>query len=157
MPDPLAKSFYQRFREANQRNLAVNDRVNRVWSLFTPAVTFLTELGLLVVWGCGIWLVSNKQITVGVLALCGALTYGELAARFPRDGGVYAYLLETCGRRVAFLYGWMCMAVMDPGLCAAARGRSGRYCRRRCTGTMRTTVSRSAGGRIAGRSRWRLP
>ena len=57
----------QRFREANVRNLAVNDRVNKVWSLFTPAVTFLTEVGLLVVWGFGIWQVSKHQITVGVL------------------------------------------------------------------------------------------
>lgn len=57
----------QRFREANIRNLAVNDRVNKVWSLFTPAVTFLTEVGLLVVWGFGIWQVSKHEITVGVL------------------------------------------------------------------------------------------
>lgn len=57
----------QRFREANMRNLAVNDRVNKVWSLFTPTVTFLTEIGLLVVWGFGIWQVSKHEITVGVL------------------------------------------------------------------------------------------
>ncbi|MFN5580631.1 MAG: ABC transporter ATP-binding protein [Akkermansiaceae bacterium] len=57
----------QRFRDANARNLAVNDRVNKVWSLFTPTVTFLTEVGLLVVWGFGIWQISNDKITVGVL------------------------------------------------------------------------------------------
>ncbi len=57
----------QRFREANARNLAVNDRVNKVWSLFTPTVTVLSETGLLVVWGFGIWLVSRHQISVGVL------------------------------------------------------------------------------------------
>ncbi len=57
----------QRFREANARNLAVNNRVNKVWSLFTPTVTFLTEAGLLVVWGFGIWQVSKNEITVGVL------------------------------------------------------------------------------------------
>jgi ATP-binding cassette subfamily B protein len=57
----------QRFRDANARNLAVNDRVNKVWSLFTPTVTFLTEVGLLVVWGFGIWQISHDKITVGVL------------------------------------------------------------------------------------------
>ena len=57
----------QRFKDANKHNLAVNDRVNRVWSLFSPTVTLLTEIGLLVVWAFGIWQVSNKQITVGVL------------------------------------------------------------------------------------------
>jgi APA family basic amino acid/polyamine antiporter len=56
---------------------------------------------------------------VGVLTICGALTYGELAARFPRDGGVYVYLLETYGPAIAFLYGWMCLLVLDPGVTAA--------------------------------------
>ncbi|ANY15578.1 ABC transporter ATP-binding protein [Bordetella pseudohinzii] len=62
------KREVQRFREANNRNLEVNDRVNTVWSLFSPTVTLLTEIGLLVVWIFGIWQVSQKQITVGVLA-----------------------------------------------------------------------------------------
>ena len=57
----------QRFREANARNLAVNNRVNKVWSLFTPTVTFLTEIGGLVVWVFGIWQVSQRHISVGVL------------------------------------------------------------------------------------------
>ncbi|QDX82537.1 ABC transporter [Denitratisoma sp. DHT3] len=69
----VVKAFAQerrevaRFREANQHNLAINDRVNRVWSLFSPTVTLLTETGLLVVWAFGIWQVSKNQITVGVL------------------------------------------------------------------------------------------
>ena len=57
----------QRFRAANAINLAVNDRVNRIWSLFSPTVTLLTEIGLLVVWAFGIWQVSKNEITVGVL------------------------------------------------------------------------------------------
>src|SRR5512143_2692901 len=57
----------QRFREANRHNLAVNDRINRTWSLFSPSVTLLTEIGLLVVWAFGIWQVAHDQITVGVL------------------------------------------------------------------------------------------
>jgi ATP-binding cassette subfamily B protein len=57
----------QRFREANRANLAVNDRLNRTWSLFSPTVTLLTDIGLLVVWAFGIWQVSQGEITVGVL------------------------------------------------------------------------------------------
>ncbi|WP_370652331.1 ABC transporter ATP-binding protein [Herminiimonas sp.] len=69
----VVKAFAQekreaaRFREANKHNLAINDRVNKVWSLFSPTVTFLTEIGLLVVWALGIWQVSQGLITVGVL------------------------------------------------------------------------------------------
>jgi ATP-binding cassette subfamily B protein len=57
----------QRFSEANQRNLEVNDRLNKTWSLFTPTVSLLTDIGLLVVWAFGVWLVSKSAITVGVL------------------------------------------------------------------------------------------
>ena len=57
----------QRFLQANKYNLAQNDRLNKIWALFTPTVTLLTELGLLVVWGFGIYQVSEHEITVGVL------------------------------------------------------------------------------------------
>ncbi len=69
----VVKAFSQeareatRFQAANQQSLAINDRVNRVWSLFGPTVTVLTEIGLLIVWAFGIWQVSQGAITVGVL------------------------------------------------------------------------------------------
>lgn len=56
---------------------------------------------------------------MGLIAMCGALCYSELAVRFPHAGGEYVYLREGYGGRVAFLYGWMSAAVMDPGLAAA--------------------------------------
>ena len=70
----VVKAFAQekreasRFRSANKHNLAVNDRVNFLWSLFSPTVTLVTEVGLLVVWAFGIWQVANHQVTVGVLS-----------------------------------------------------------------------------------------
>jgi ATP-binding cassette subfamily B protein len=69
----VVKAFAQesreaaRFRDANRHNLAVNDRLNKTWSLFSPTVALLTEIGLLVVWAFGIWQVSKNDITVGVL------------------------------------------------------------------------------------------
>ena len=69
----VVKAFAQEDREnnrfilANQRNLEVNDRVNRIWSSFAPTVTLLTEVGLLVVWAFGIYQVAHETITVGVL------------------------------------------------------------------------------------------
>src|SRR6267154_1445297 len=79
---------------------------------------FLTPAGMAKSLGSPFWLLL-VWVVVGTLAVCGALCYGEIAARFPRDGGIYVYLLETCGRRIAFLYGWMCLLVLDPGLTAA--------------------------------------
>ena len=69
----VVKAFAQeareaaRFRAANRQNLAVNDRLNKTWSLFSPTVSLLTDLGLLVVWAFGIWQVSRGRVTVGVL------------------------------------------------------------------------------------------
>jgi APA family basic amino acid/polyamine antiporter len=56
---------------------------------------------------------------MGAVALCGALCYSELAVRYPQAGGEYVYLRQGYGGRVAFLYGWMSAAVLDPGLAAA--------------------------------------
>jgi APA family basic amino acid/polyamine antiporter len=48
----------------------------------------------------GLWLVG------GILAICGALCVGELAASLPRAGGEYVYLREAYGPMPAFLSGW---------------------------------------------------
>jgi APA family basic amino acid/polyamine antiporter len=42
-------------------------------------------------------------IVGGLLALCGALAYGELGAAMPRAGGEYLYLREAFGRSFAFM------------------------------------------------------
>lgn len=69
----VVKAFAQeeresnRFLEANTRNLEVNDRINKTWSLFAPTVSLLTEMGILVIWGFGIVMIMNDAITVGVL------------------------------------------------------------------------------------------
>ena len=70
----VVKAFAQedrearRFRDANRHNLIINDRLNKTWSLFSPTVSLLTEIGLLVVWAFGIWQVSRGDITVGILS-----------------------------------------------------------------------------------------
>jgi len=48
----------------------------------------------------------------GVLALFGALTLAELAAMYPRSGGVFVYLDEAFGPLPAFLFGWSQLAVI---------------------------------------------
>jgi amino acid transporter len=54
-------------------------------------------------------------IVGGVLALCGALTYAELGALFPRSGGIYVYLREAFGPLTAFLFGWAELWIIRPG------------------------------------------
>ncbi|HWA16599.1 MAG TPA: amino acid permease, partial [Gemmatimonadales bacterium] len=51
----------------------------------------------------------------GVVAVCGALTYAELAAMFPRSGGIYVFLREAFGPVTAFLFGWAELLIIRPG------------------------------------------
>lgn len=51
----------------------------------------------------------------GLVAVCGALTYAELAALFPKSGGIYVYLREAFGPTLAFLFGWAELLIIRPG------------------------------------------
>lgn len=55
----------------------------------------------------------------GGVAFCGALTYSELVGLFPKAGGIYVFLKETYGKRMAFLYGWVVLSVITSGSIAA--------------------------------------
>jgi APA family basic amino acid/polyamine antiporter len=79
---------------------------------------FLTPAGMAKSLGSPFWLLIVWMV-MGAMAACGALCYGELASRFPEAGGGYVYLREAYGPGLAFLYGWKCFLVMDPGITAA--------------------------------------
>lgn len=51
-----------------------------------------------------------------VVALTGALTLAELAAMYPRPGGLYVYLREAYGPLPAFLFGWTKLLLLQPAL-----------------------------------------
>ncbi len=69
----VVKAFAQESREierfvaANDRVLEANDRVNVVWSFCGPLFSLFSEIGLLVVWAAGAWLVFGGSVTVGGL------------------------------------------------------------------------------------------
>jgi len=69
----VVKAFAQearevdRFTAANDRVLDANDRVNVVWAFFGPLVSLFSEIGLLVVWAAGAWMVFSGSVTVGML------------------------------------------------------------------------------------------
>lgn len=56
----------------------------------------------------------------GVLALCGALCYAELAAALPRSGGEYALLTRLLHPLAGFLAGWVSLVVGFAAPVAAA-------------------------------------
>ena len=79
---------------------------------------FLTPAGMAKSLGSPFWLLM-VWLVMGGITISGALCFGELAGRYPQAGGLYVYLREAFGERVAFLYGWMSLLVMDPGVTAA--------------------------------------
>ena len=103
---------------ALKRELGTWSVVALVISEVVAVGIFLTPATMARTLGSPFWLLVVWLI-MGLMALSGALCYGELAARLPRAGGGYVYLREAYGRPVAFLYGWKCLLVMDPGITAA--------------------------------------
>jgi basic amino acid/polyamine antiporter, APA family len=63
----------------------------------------------------------------GVVSLCGALVYAELATRHPETGGEYAFLSRGMGRGVAFVFAWARMTVIQTGAIAAVAFVFGDY------------------------------
>ena len=56
----------------------------------------------------------------GIVSLLGALVLGELAARRPLDGGLYAYLRDAFHPALAFVFGWMLLFIAMSGGAASA-------------------------------------
>ncbi|WP_411287455.1 APC family permease [Phenylobacterium sp.] len=51
----------------------------------------------------------------GLVSLVGALCYAELASTYPHAGGDYHYLARAFGKRLAFLYAWARLSVIQTG------------------------------------------
>ncbi len=68
-----------------------------------------TAGSMMLVWAAG-----------GVVALCGALTLAEIAAMYPRAGGIYVYLNEAYGPLPAFLVGWLFLVIAPASIGAVA-------------------------------------
>jgi APA family basic amino acid/polyamine antiporter len=63
----------------------------------------------------------------GLTAICGALSYAELAAAMPQSGGEYHYLSITYHRSVGFLSAWVSLIVGFSAPIAAASVACGKY------------------------------
>ena len=68
-----------------------------------------------------LWLVG------GVVALCGAFCYAELAAMFPRSSGEYNFLTRTYNPAIGFLAGWLSATVGFAAPVALAAMAFGQY------------------------------
>ena len=63
----------------------------------------------------------------GIVSLCGALVYAELAARHAETGGENVFLQRGLGDGAAFLFAWSRMTVIQTGAIAAVAFAFGEY------------------------------
>ncbi|GGG47069.1 APC family permease [Hymenobacter glacieicola] len=85
-------------------------------SLGFQVLDIKSGFALLMLWAVG-----------GIIALCGALSYGELAAAMPRSGGEYHYLSRIYHPALGFLSGWVSATVGFAAPTALAAMALGRY------------------------------
>ena len=84
--------------------------------IFTTSGLLMRDLGSPLVM-LGLWTIG------GTIALCGALSYGELGAAIPRAGGEYTFLSELYHPLLGFLSGWTSFFVgFSAPIAAAAIG-----------------------------------
>jgi APA family basic amino acid/polyamine antiporter len=86
-----------------------------------------TSLGFQVLGTHSVFALLLLWVIGGVVALCGALAYGELAAAMPRSGGEYHYLSKIFHPSIGFLSGWVSVTVGFAAPVALAAMALGNY------------------------------
>jgi APA family basic amino acid/polyamine antiporter len=74
-------------------------------------------------------------LAAGAISFLGSLTFAELGSMLPEAGGEYVYLRESYGPFIAFLYGWVLLAVIQSGSISAVAVTFGEYATRLAGGT----------------------
>ena len=109
-PPPQRVEFVKAISRLDATALVVGSMIGS--GIFIVSADILRQVhspGLLL----AVWLLS------GVVTLLGALTYGELAAMYPKAGGNYVYLREAISPLFGYLYGWTLFVVIQTGTIAA--------------------------------------
>ncbi len=97
-------------------NILSNKDLTRKLGLFS-----VTNIVIANMIGAGIFTISGKLmenlqnplimivlwVVGGIIALCGALCYGELGAAIPKAGGEYLFLSKLLNNKTGFLSGWV--------------------------------------------------
>jgi len=111
------------------RNLGLFPATNIVVANMIGAGIFTTS-GLLMAGLNNPLLMLALWVAGGIIALCGALSYGELGAAMPGAGGEYLFLSRLYHPVFGFLSGWVSFIVgFSAPIAASAMGFSEYFCR----------------------------
>ncbi|MGH9607022.1 MAG: APC family permease [Terracidiphilus sp.] len=120
-----------------RRGLGLFDSIMIVTGIMIGSGIFIVSAEMSRQIGSAGWLLAAWTLT-GVLTICGALSYGELAAMMPQAGGMYIYLREAFSPLWGFLYGWTLSTVIQTGTIAAVAVAFARF-----TGVLFPSISES--------------
>src|SRR6266704_6014385 len=98
-----------------ERTLGLRDLILLIIGTVIGSGIFIVPGAVLRQTNGNITLAMLVWLTGGVLSLLGALTYGELSAMNPKDGGLYIFIRDGFGSFPAFLYGWTLFFVISSG------------------------------------------
>jgi len=112
-----------------QRKIGIFPATNIVVANMIGAGIFTTS-GLLMAGLNNPILMLALWVVGGIIALCGALSYGELGAAMPGAGGEYLFLSKLYHPIFGFLSGWVSFIVgFSAPIAASAMGFSEYFCR----------------------------
>lgn len=97
-----------------RRVLSLFDSTSLIVGIIVGAGVFVTAPDVARGVGSG-WGVMAIWVVGGLLSLCGAVGYAELATAYPEQGGDVVYLTRAYGRWAGFLFGWLQTLVVRPG------------------------------------------
>ena len=63
----------------------------------------------------------------GIIALCGACSYGDLSCRMPGQGGEYHFITRIYGRSIGFMSGWISVVAAFTAPIAASAVATSRF------------------------------
>jgi len=107
-----------------ERKLGIFPVINIVVANIIGAGIFTTTGYLMGFLGNPVIMLS-LWLTGGLIALCGALSFGELGAAFPEAGGEYTFISKLFHPLLGFLSGWLSLIVgFSAPIAAAAIGFS---------------------------------
>ncbi len=98
---------------------SVTNGKNKIGLISATCVVVASMIGTGVFTGLGFQAAGVKSVSAllllwlisGIVTICGALTYAELAIRMPRSGGEYHYLSKVYHPVVGFMSGWISLTV----------------------------------------------
>ena len=104
-----------------KKDIGLISALSIVVGMVLGAGAFMKPPAVMAVAGDSTWALAAWVIGA-LFSMAGGLTLCELGVLYPRTGGVYVFLEEIYGPKVAYLYGWTLTFIFGPATIGALAG-----------------------------------